>query len=63
MTKCDRQLFEKLKALDEKTLKATMEDYLTGPELRGVLVRRDQLVALIEKAGPDALYDRVRPTR
>jgi hypothetical protein len=61
ITKCERQLFEKLKALDEKTLKTAMENYLTGPELRGVLARRTELIQLIEKAGPAALYDRTRP--
>ncbi len=61
ITKCERQLFEKLKALDEKTLKTAMENYLTGPELRGVLARRTELIQLIEKAGPAALYDRARP--
>jgi len=60
VTKCDRQLLDKLKALDEKTLKQVMGDHLTGPEIRGVLARRNELVALIEKAGPAALYDRPR---
>ena len=58
ITKCERRLFEKLKALDEATLKSAMGDYLTGPEMRGLLTRRDELVGLIEKAGPSALYDR-----
>lgn len=61
ITKCERQLFDKLKALDEKTLKTAMENYLTGPEMRGLLARRTELVQLIEKAGPAALYDRARP--
>ena len=58
ITKCERVLFEKMKALDMATLKQTMADYLTGPEMRGLLTRRDELVGLIEKAGPTALYDR-----
>ena len=60
VTRCDRVLFDKLKALDEKTLKQVMGDYLTGPEIRGVLQRRNELITLIEKAGPSALYDRPR---
>ncbi len=60
VTRCDRVLFDKLKALDEKTLKQVMDDYLTGPEIRGVLQRRNELISLIEKAGPSALYDRSR---
>ena len=58
VTRCDRTVFEKLKALDEKTLKNVMGDYLTGPEIRTLLARRNELVALLEKAGPGALYDR-----
>jgi hypothetical protein len=61
-TKCDRQLLERLKTLDEPTLKKVMEDYLTSAEIRGLLARRDQIVTLIEKAGPNALYDRTRLT-
>ena len=58
ITKCERRMFEKLKALDMETLKTTMGNYLTGPEMRGLMTRRDELVALIEKIGPTALYDR-----
>ena len=60
ITKCDRRLLERLKALDEATLKTAMDEYLTGPEMRGLLARRTELVQLIEKAGPSALYDRPR---
>jgi hypothetical protein len=60
VTKCDRLLFDKLKTLDEKLLKQVMGDYLTGPEIRGVIQRRNEMVALIEKAGPSAFYDRAR---
>ena len=58
ITKCERRVFEKLKALDAATVKAAMGEYLTGPEIKGMLARRDELVKLIEKAGPNALYDR-----
>jgi len=60
VSKCDRLLFAKIKTLDETTLKQVMGEYLTGPEIRGVLKRRDELVALVEKAGPAAFYDRAR---
>lgn len=60
ISKCDRRLFEKLKTLELDTLKTAMGNYLTGPEMRGLLARRTELVALVEKAGPAALYDRVR---
>lgn len=58
ITKCERRVFEKLKTLDAATVKAAMGEYLTGPEIRAMLARRDELVKLIDKAGPSALYDR-----
>jgi hypothetical protein len=58
LAKLDRKVFERLRALDEPTLKKVMEDYLTGPELRSLLQRRDDIVARFEKAGPSALIDR-----
>lgn len=58
LAKCDRHVFEKLKALDLATLKSAMGDYLTGPEMRALLDRRTEIVAHLEKAGPAALIDR-----
>jgi hypothetical protein len=60
LTKVDRQVFDRLKTLDEQTLKTAMGDYLTGAEQRALLARRDEIVAVLEKAGPTALYDRSR---
>jgi hypothetical protein len=60
LSKVDRQVFERLKTLDEETLKTTVEDYLTRAEVRALLARRDEIVALFEKRGPNALYDRSR---
>jgi hypothetical protein len=58
LSKVDRQVFERLKTLDEETLKTAVEDYLTRPEVRALLARRDEIVAVLEKKGPTALYDR-----
>lgn len=49
LTRCDRQLFEKLKALDGKELAARTKGYLTKPEVEGVMARRDKIVALYQK--------------
>jgi len=57
LSKCDRRVFERLKALDQATLKKTMEDYLTSSEIKGVLARRDQIIAHLEQAGPSAIFD------
>ena len=51
-------MFERLKALDAATLKTSMDDYLTGPEIEALLNRRDEIVTVIEKAGPVGLFDR-----
>ena len=58
LSKLDRKVFERLKALDEPQLQKVMENYLTRPELRALLQRRDDIVARLEKAGPSALIDR-----
>lgn len=58
LAKLDRGVFERLKALDEATLRTAMKAYLTGPEISSLLQRRDDIVARLEKAGPSALIDR-----
>jgi hypothetical protein len=59
LSRCDRQLFERLKALDLKALQSVARDYLTPGEMRAMLARRDDIVARIEKLGPAGLFDRV----
>lgn len=59
---CDRQLLERLRKLDAGELKARTGDWLTVPEIEGVLARRDKIVkhfeALIAQKGERAvLYD------
>lgn len=49
LVKCDRQLFEKLKALDAKEFAQKEKPYLTGDEIKGVIARRDKIVAQFEK--------------
>lgn len=46
---CSRDLLEKLRALDSEKLSAEAGDYLTGPELEGVMMRRDKIVAYFEE--------------
>jgi hypothetical protein len=58
LAKVDRKVYEKLKALDQDGLKKVMGDYLTGPEIRTMLQRRDHIVSLIDKMGATALIDR-----
>ena len=46
---CDRQLFEKLKALDANVLTEKTKHYLTKNEAEAVMVRRDKIVAQFQK--------------
>src|SRR5690606_3431037 len=45
---CDRKVFERLKALDKKTLSSTMRNYLTVFEIDALLARRDVIVEHLE---------------
>jgi hypothetical protein len=49
LVRCDRQLFERLKALDEDELTEKTKHYLNKEEVKGVMARRDKIVALFQK--------------
>ncbi len=49
IVRCERALFEKLKTLDEATLKQRLKPYLRSSEISAVFKRARKLVALIEK--------------
>ena len=44
----DRRFYRGLRALDKKTLRRETKDYLSGPEVNAVMVRRDKLLDLLE---------------
>jgi|SRR5712671_6178335 len=61
LVKCDRQLFEKLKALTADEVAEKTKRYLTKAEVNGVMVRRDKIVAtfqtlIAQKGEKDVLY-------
>jgi hypothetical protein len=61
LVRCDRQLFEKLKALDGNELAEKTKHYLTKDEVKGVMARRDKIVAqfqnlISEKGEKEVLY-------
>jgi len=60
VARCDRQVFERLKALDRATLRRELSDYLQTWEIDGILKRRDAIVTLIEQKGVPGLFDRRR---
>lgn len=58
VSRCDRQVFEKLKALDKDSLKRELGSVLDEWQMRSLLARRDLIVKRIESLGPAALFDR-----
>jgi len=61
LVRCDRQLFEKLKALDANVLTEKTKRYLTKDEVKAVMSRRDKIVAqfqqmIAEKGENEVLY-------
>jgi hypothetical protein len=49
LVRCDRQLFEKLKALDANEVTAKTKRYLTSSEIKAMMARRDKIVAYFQK--------------
>jgi hypothetical protein len=49
LLRCDRGLFERLRALDAGEVRARLKPHLTGPELNALLARRDLIVAHFEE--------------
>ena len=49
LVRCDRQLLEKLKALDANALAEKTQRYLTKDEVKAVMARRDKIVAQFQK--------------
>ncbi len=49
LVRCDRQLLERLKTLDANALTEKTKGYLTKDEVKGVMARRDKIVAQFQK--------------
>ena len=49
LVRCDRQLLEKLKALDVNAVTEKTNHYLTKDEVKAVMARRDKIVAQFQK--------------
>jgi hypothetical protein len=61
LVRCDRQLLEKLKALDANTLTEKTSHYLSKDQIKAVMARRDKIVAqfqqmIAEKGENEVLY-------
>jgi hypothetical protein len=59
VTRADRVVAERLKALDRDTVKKSIGKYLTSFELDALLARRDAILKRLDSLGPSALYDRM----
>jgi hypothetical protein len=62
ITRCDRQVFERLKTLDRDTLKREVGKWLDDGQIKSLLARRDAIVKKLDALGPSALFDRTAPT-
>jgi hypothetical protein len=49
LVRCDRRLFEKLKARDANELAGKTKHYLTKDEVKAVMARRDKIMAQFQK--------------
>jgi hypothetical protein len=58
ITRCDRQVFERLKTLDLQTLKKALGKDLDEGQIKALLARRDAIVKKLESLGSTALFDR-----
>jgi hypothetical protein len=61
VTRCDRKVFEGMKALDQPTLKREVGKWLDDGQIKSLLARRDLIVQKIEALGPSALFDSTTP--
>jgi hypothetical protein len=58
ITRCDKDVYEGLKQLDANKLKESMGDFLSEWERNALLARRDEIIAILDKNGPTALFTR-----
>ena len=61
ITRCDKQVYERLKALDRETLKAEVGKQLDDGQIKSLLARRDAIIKKLDSIGPSALFDRNAP--
>jgi hypothetical protein len=58
ITRCDRAVYEGMKALTFEQLKRELTPYLDEQQIKAILARRDVIVARLDSLGPGALFDR-----
>jgi hypothetical protein len=58
VTRAERGVLERMKALDKASLQSATGKYLTTFQIDAILARRDAIVKRLEGLGPSALFDR-----
>ena len=58
LTRCDRQVLERMKQLDRTSLKRELGAYLSDWDIDALLARRDLIVAHFNARGAGVLFDR-----
>lgn len=58
VTRADRAVVERMKALDKETLRRAASKYLSTFQIDAILARRDAILKRLDGLGPTALYDR-----
>jgi hypothetical protein len=58
ITRCDRQVLDRLRQLNREVLKREISAYVSDFQISALLARRDRIVELLDKAGPGSLFDR-----
>jgi hypothetical protein len=58
VSRCDREVFQRLKTLDRDLLKRELGAFLDDGQIKSILARRDLIVTKLESIGPSALFDR-----
>ena len=58
ITRCDRQVLERLKQLDRASLERELGEHLDRGRIQALLARRDAILKRIESLGPNAIFDR-----
>jgi hypothetical protein len=58
VTRADRAVIARMKALDKDTLRRATSKYLTTFQIDAILARRDAILKRLDSLGPASLYDR-----
>lgn len=61
VSRCDREVFQRLKALDHAMLKRELGKFLDDGQIKGILARRDAIVQRLEGLGPNVLFESLIP--